>query len=179
MLMGILDEYDKSIMVPYSLSIEDAINLLDKMEKYIPAFFAKNSQGSRIIELYSFEKNNNSLLVTIPICDCEWAIRQYRDYSAGMYELITSPDSKSYDPGEVYDKDVIFVNNCFNDPECNYEANVGQALNQFECLLSALPDIRNMKKMLIGLINGKIQSPYTSIFCHSVCTFYKRLIKEI
>lgn len=179
MTLGILDEYDKSIPIPSSMTIPDAIGILNKMENYIPSFFSKKSQGNRIIDLYRFEKDDNAVLVTIPICDCEQAVRQYKDYTDGMYELVTSDDEDSFDIGTMYDRDVVFINDCFDGSDHNYSANVGQALNQFECLLNLVPDIKKIKERLSGLMDSNSESPYIGIYCHSICSFYKRLIKEI
>lgn len=179
MTLGILDEYDKSIVVPSSLNIQTAIDILDRLENYIPAFFSKNSHGNRIIELYNFEKDNSSTLVNIQICDCEYAMRQYDDYIKGMYDLVMDDEMTSFDVGTVYDRDVLFVNNCFDDSNHRYSANVGQALNQFECLINARPDLKKAKQMLSDIRTKNVISPYIGVFCHSICTFYKRLIKEI
>ena len=150
MATGILDEFDKMISITSNITLEDAISNIDKMEKYIPVFFSRNSYGDRISQLYKFEQKNTSVLVNIPICDCDRAISQYRDYSEGMHEMIEATSGFNVDPydmGMVYDRDVLFINECFSDPECVKSANVGQALNQFETRNA----IQNLLKFIVIL----------------------------
>ena len=182
MSTGILDEFDKMTNVGSNITLEEAISNIDKLEKYIPIFFSRNSYGDRITELYKFEKENASVLVNLPICDCDHAISQYKDYSEGMCEMIDSTslyEEDPYDMGMVYDRDVVFVNECFSDPSCIKNANVGQALNQFETLIKIIPDLKNTKEILISFRDKNCNSKFVKIYCHSVCSFYKRLIREI
>lgn len=182
MATGILDEFDKMISITSNITLEDAISNIDKMEKYIPVFFSRNSYGDRISQLYKFEQKNTSVLVNIPICDCDRAISQYRDYSEGMHEMIEATSGFNVDPydmGMVYDRDVLFINECFSDPECVKSANVGQALNQFETLIRIIPELKKTKGILLSYRNQKCNPKFVKIYCHSVCNFYKRLIAEI
>ena len=179
---GILDEFDKMTEVGSNITLEEAISNIDKLERYIPVFFSRNSYGDRISQLYRFEKENTSVLVNLPICDCDHAISQYKDYSEGMHEMIESTsgyDVDPYDMGMVYDKDVVFINECFSDPECIKNANVGQALNQFETLIKIIPDLKKTKGILISFKDKDYNPKFVKIYCHSVCSFYKKLIKEI
>lgn len=179
---GILDEFDKMVKIPSNITVNEAISIIDKMEKYIPIFFSRNSYGDRIAELYRFEKDNNSVLVNIPICDCENAIREYKKYSDGMLEVILDTDEYDddpYDMGVVYDRDVIFVNNCFKGDDRICNANVGQALNQFETLIRVIPDLKTIKEKLMSVKDRNCNKKFVSIYCHSLCSFYKNLILEI
>ena len=182
MTMSILDEFDKMTSITSNITLEEAISNIDKLEKYIPIFFSRNSYGNRISQLYKFEKENTSVLVSIPICDCDHLIDKYKDYSEGMSELIETTDkftADPYDMGVVYDRDVVFINECFSDSECIKDANVGQALTQFEVLIRAIPELKNIKNELISFRDKNYNPRFVRIYCHSVCSFYKKLIKEI
>lgn len=179
---NILDEFDKMTDIESGMMLEDAISIIDKFEKYIPIFFSRNSYGNRISQIYNFEKENASNLVNISIADCEHAISQYSDYAEGMAEIIESTsgsDVDPYDMGVVYDKDVVFINECFDDSTRIDDANVGQALVQLEVLINAVPELEKIKNTLISYRDGRANPKFVSIYCHSVCSFYKRLIKEI
>ena len=179
---NILSEFDKMVDIRSNMTLEDAISNIDKFEKYIPIFFSRNSYGNRISQIYNFEKENASTLVSIPISDCDYAIHQYKDYIEGMTEVIESTRDSNIDPYDmdvVYDKDVVFVSECFNDNRRIDDANVGQALNQLEVLINAVPELDKVKKTLISYRDGKSNPKFVSIYCHSVCSFYKRLIREI
>ena len=143
MATGILDVFDKMISITSNITLEDAISNIDKMEKYIPVFFSRNSYGDRISQLYKFEQKNTSVLVNIPICDCDRAISQYRDYSEGMYEIIEA--TSGFD----------------------------------ETLIRIIPELKKTKGILLSYRNQKFNPKFIKIYCHSVCSFYKRLIEEI